>query len=193
MHMTTQQEHNPTNLAISNLRKKRSAGKANSDFKLSDAYKIFTQNSDDVVTWDKYKRICIKFNEFVVNELLFKGRDFTIPFIGSLSIRKRKIDPKYVDGKLVIPKLLPIDYKATMIYRAKHPEDSKKVIYQLNKHTDGYRYFISWDKRAVDLLNQSVYVFKFTRTHSRALAALLKDKHRDIDFSLINSTRYDNR
>ena len=55
-----------------------------------------------------------------------------------------------------------------------------KRIYHLNDHTGGYKYRFYWTKGIIK--NITAYSFIPTRTNTRTLAGILKDKNRELDY-----------
>jgi hypothetical protein len=170
--------------------RKRGPNRYKSDFKIKQAYKLFTDSRGKVATFVQYRRICTAMNEYIMQEVLLKGHDFFLPCnLGSLGIRKKKMIPFVSEDGKVMVNHLSIDYKATKEFWRKNPQAraAKKLIRQLNDHTENYRYKFHWDKATSSVLNQSAYRFIPTRSHSRLLAKILLSPDREVDFvTLIN-------
>lgn len=108
----------------------------------------------------RFQTINSSFNKFIRRKVL-EGHICYLPFgLGALWIRGHKGIPKYDrDGVL---RGLPIDWGATKKLRDSDPEAAaqKKLVYCLNKNTDGIIYKIAWKKRNVWIRNQELYYFK---------------------------------
>jgi hypothetical protein len=166
---------------------KRTKGKHCTDYTLADSYKLYCEKYDTFVDYSIYRRICVEFNENqIMQNTVLKGGEFYLPVkLGTIGVRKKVARPFFSkDGEFQVNHL-PVDYKATRALWAKDPEAriNKKVIRNLNEHSNRYRYRFYWDKRTCTVPNQSAYVFLATRTHSRELAAII-NSNCGIDFCL---------
>lgn len=158
----------------------RTGGKNNADFVLKDIYKYFKKKTKLCIPYSTFVAICKEFNEFVIDEMVFKGTDFYMPArLGLLSVRKKKAVPYLVDNEPYFAHL-PIDYKKTKELWSRNPEAKARgqLVRFLNKHTDGFKYRFHWDKSTAPVVNISVYQFKCTRTNKREklAKALMSDK-----------------
>jgi hypothetical protein len=50
----------------------------------------------------------------------------------------------------------------------------KPLVYHLNEHTDGYGFFLYWNKKGSNAINRSVYSLIFTFSNNRHLANILQ-------------------
>lgn len=102
------------------------------------------------------------FNKKLIDEIIFNNFEFRIVNTGILSLKKSKV-AKFKDGK--INNKLTIDWVKTKEY--------KKIIYLMNEHTDGYRYFFNF--KPFNYKNKKYYKFKASRNNNRYLAKILKN------------------
>ena len=113
-----------------------------------------------------YRKICDEFNKLLVDEILISSEEIRLPYrLGTIRIKKSKM--KYDDKNK-----LKIDWAAS--------KKLGKRIYHLNDHTGGYKYRFYWTKGIVK--NITAYSFIPTRTNTRRLASILKDKNRQLDY-----------
>jgi len=147
---------------------KRGEGNYKKDFGSDDAYKYYKKNVIPELQVDKqtFRKICDEFNKEFIEEILRNSEEIRFPYrLGTLRIKKSKM--KYDDKNK-----LKIDWA-----------QSKKLgkrIYHLNDHTGGYKYRFYWSKGIVK--NITAYSFIPTRTNTRTLASILKDKERELDY-----------
>jgi len=147
---------------------KRGEGNYKKDFGSSDVYKYYKKNVIPELQVDKqtFRKICDEFNKAFIDEILINSEEVRFPYrLGTLRIKKSKM--KYDDKNK-----LKIDWA-----------QSKKLgkrIYHLNDHTGGYKYRFYWVKGIVK--NITAYSFIPTRTNTRTLASILKDKERELDY-----------
>jgi len=147
---------------------KRGEGNYKKDFGSDDAYKYYKKNVIPELQVDKqtFRKICDEFNKGFIEKILRNSEEIRFPYrLGTLRIKKSKM--KYDDKNK-----LKIDWA-----------QSKKLgkrIYHLNDHTGGYKYRFYWSKGIVK--NITAYSFIPTRTNTRTLAGILKDKERELDY-----------
>ena len=102
----------------------------------------------------------------LIEEILLNSEEVRLPYrLGTVRIKKSKM--KYDDKNK-----LKIDW-------AKSKKLGKRI-YHLNDHTGGYNYRFYWTKGIVK--NITAYSFIPTRTNTRRLASILKDKERQLDY-----------
>jgi hypothetical protein len=125
-----------------------------------------------------YGNILKDFNKAIMSEILYDNFEYTLPsMLGELSIKK------YTKSTLEIAKL-PIDWKETKSMWEEDPEtrEQKKLIRQLNDHTNGQIFRFKYNKKKARYKNKSVYKFLACRTAKRELATALKDTNVEINF-----------
>src|SRR6188508_1551603 len=129
-----------------------------SSYKNSPAYKLVWTVTDSYIPYKKEvkelaleKRLYIKLVKEVLWELaksIIRERiTVRMPYrLGPVGIRKRKNNKDYNKQK--------IDFK--------HYNETGKIIYHTNKHTDGYHFFWDWDLRSkyAHFTNKNLYEFQ---------------------------------
>ena len=125
-------------------------------YSLTHAHKFYKEKTGDDISRSDYRAICCAFNKAIVEEAL-EGKVVKLPHrMGSLWVKKYKMDPNKPNIDL---------------------NESKKageVIYHLNFHSDGYNARWAWSKRNNLVTNLIYYSFHATRANSRALAKVMK-------------------
>lgn len=132
-----------------------------------EAYENFCKNHPTVkITYKQYQNVIRTCNEMIMNYVIDTGERFKLPFgFGDISIDKWKPKRfKEYNGKKYIN--LPIDWQKT--------RKEGKWIYNLNAHTDGYRFGWKWFKSTAKFQSANCYTFKPARKHSRKLGECLK-------------------
>jgi len=147
---------------------KRGEGNYKKDYGSIDVYNYYKKDVISELQVDKktFRNICDDFNKLLIDEILLNSEEIRLPYrLGTVRIKKSKM--KYDDKNK-----LKIDWAA-----------SRKVgkrIYHLNDHTGGYKYRFYWTKGIIK--NITAYSFIPTRTNTRTLASILKDKNRQLDY-----------
>ena len=147
---------------------KRGEGNYKKDFGSNDVYTHYknTVIPELQVDKQKFRKICDEFNKLIIDEILINSEEMRLPYrLGTIRIKKSKM--KYDDKNK-----LKIDWAAS--------RKLGKRIYHLNDHTGGYKYRFYWTKGIVK--NITAYSFIPTRTNTRTLAGILKDKNRELDY-----------
>jgi len=147
---------------------KRGEGNYKKDYGSNDVYKYYKKTIIPELQVDKqtFRKICDEFNKLIIEEILTNSEEIRFPYrLGTLRIKKSKM--KYDDKNK-----LKIDWAAS--------RKLGKRIYHLNDHTGGYKYRFYWTKGIVK--NITAYSFIPTRTNTRTLASILKDKDRQLDY-----------
>ena len=114
--------------------------------------------------------------------------------LGTHSIKKYK-EEIFLDAEgKPLTKFLSVDYVATKLLWKDDPEAkaNKIRIYNLNDHTDGYRYRFYWDKKngstQVNLKGILGYNFILTRDNKRKMAKVIR---KDItDYYIIDKYKH---
>lgn len=147
---------------------KRGEGNYKKDYGSNDVYKKYKEDVIPELQVDKklFRKICDEFNRMLIDEILLNSEEIRLPYrLGTVRIKKSKM--KYDDKNK-----LKIDWAAS--------RKLGKRIYHLNDHTGGYKYRFYWTKGIIK--NITAYSFIPTRTNTRTLAGILKDKNRELDY-----------
>tara|TARA_B100001093_G_C26845837_1_gene1022734 strand:+ start:444 stop:908 length:465 start_codon:yes stop_codon:yes gene_type:complete len=147
---------------------KRGLGNYKKDHGSDEVYKYYKNKVIPELQVDKqmFRKICDEFNKLIIQQILLNSEEIRFPYrLGTLRVKKSKM--KYDDKNK-----LKIDWDAS--------RKLGKRIYHLNDHTGGYKYRFYWTKGIVK--NITAYSFIPTRTNTRTLASILKDKNRQLDY-----------
>lgn len=131
-----------------------------------DSYRTYLVMCDKPVKVEIYVDIVNMFFKFLM-ELIMSGEHIKLPYrTGEVLIRGKKQKIRVVEGEI---KGAAPDWVRTKALWARNPEakEQKKLIYHLNEHTQGMRYRITWLKKTMKAINQSIYSLRFTRTNKR--------------------------
>lgn len=139
-----------------------------------DNYEKFCIENDEFVkenniTFDTWLRIHDKFTSSIIGHILETGEKVKLPYgLGVLSINKVKtVRTKTHKGKTYYN--LPIDWVKT--------KQEGKYIYNMNYHTDGYKYYWQWFKEDCRFYKSDLWWFKASRVVSRAIANKIKNNY----------------
>lgn len=144
----------------------RQAGKA--------TYKRWCKAHPEIkITFAEYENIIYAFNYAFRDYLLETAEKGKLPWglgdfvISKYKKKKVKINPK--TGEDIIS--LPIDWKKT--------NEAGKIVYHLNRHTEGYRFRVKWFISSARFLSSDIWSFKPSRSTSRLINHYIKkDPHR---------------
>ena len=145
----------------------RGKNRIQNPYTLIDTYKEYIkgieQDSPYYVTLQEYTAINRLFWKEMSHNIINEGRQFHIPFnLGDTYVEKIKLDYN---------NRLPIDWQLTT--------RTGKVIYNLNEHSDGYKYELKWNKKVCSFNNNYLYRLVYTRENKRLLAKNIKTKKTD--------------
>ena len=131
-------------------------------------YKRFCEKYPELeLSYEDWLNIVYSYMEIFKTMLLETGKKEKLPNgFGEFGISKRKTkrfkqDPS---GRNFIN--LPVDWKKT--------KEKGKIIYNLNFHTEGYRFYWKWFKSTAIIQYSGLWYFKANRATSRLLAHYLK-------------------
>lgn len=152
---------------------------------LTDFYKYYKKNYENIVDYSLYAKVIKEINEAISNAIIYDGFNFKLPIrLGYISIVKKKYKIKLDEDGIPIINWRAIDYKATKelwqeLYPGKTIEEIKKIpnvkrVYHRNQHSNGYFFRWNYDKFTSNVPNKSAYFFRPTRTNTRALSSYIK-------------------
>jgi hypothetical protein len=125
--------------------------------------KDMSVDSPHYVTYQEYTAINSLFWKEISHNIINEGRQFHMPHkLGDTYIEKTKLDYN---------NRLPIDWELTT--------RTGKVIYNLNEHSEGYKYEFRWNKKVCTFTNNYLFRLIFTRENKRLLAKNIKTKKTD--------------
>jgi hypothetical protein len=125
--------------------------------------KDIPEGSPYYVTFKEYTAINNLFWKEISHKIIDEGVRFHMPFMmGDTYVEKTKLDYN---------NRLPIDWQLTT--------QTGKVIYNLNEHSQGYKYEIKWNKHVCTFQNNYLFKLVYTRANKRQLAKNIKSKKSD--------------
>ena len=131
---------------------------------IRDMYAQYHKDNKNDVSYNTFKTILNEFNSELKNCLLESSEGFKMPFgLGYVQIVKYK-------PKSYTKKSLSIDYKSSAQYG--------KIIYNLNEHSNGYKYRLYWSKIPQTFPDRYKYQLQLVRQNKRHLAQLIFN-HKD--------------
>lgn len=131
-------------------------------------YKEFKKSHPKTsITFTDFHNIIYTWNGLFMKEVMETGEKIKIPHgMGPICITKYR--PKsYIDKDGNIKINLAVDWVKT--------REEGKVIYNLNHHSDGYKYYFNWAAQDSYLKAPKMWSLKVARKHSRKLASIIKD------------------
>ena len=133
------------------------------------------------LTQRRYFEIINRFNEEIVNLMIYKKRVVRLPGgIGSMYIIRKKHKTAFVNGEVYGHS---IDYPSTKEVWRRYPElTGKKFVYFLNEHSDRYYFKIIYDKKFSTVKNMSLFCFKRMQIIGNKLKEAIVNKDVTIDY-----------
>ena len=177
----------------------RGKKKFNVDIGDLELYKNYKENSKHPVDYKTFKTILIEYHQEIINLMIFKGREFKMPFkLGCLRIRKKKRKIRLNKEGKVNKKCWMPDWKGTKeLWETKFPGMSEEDILKLpvkdrgikylsNDHTGNYSCRVIWDKTLCGVKNQYFYSFRASKyKFNRRLGKELKNNPELHNFYLL--------
>lgn len=136
-------------------------------------YRRYKETSENPLPYSEYCKILSEFNLLFVNYIIYESVEIKLPFnLGSMRVKKHK---KKVTLEKIQEGKMSVDWKETKQLWEDNPKakESKKLVFHLNEHRDGYSYKIFWDKNRAMLLNKTFYYLVPARNFKRTLANVL--------------------
>jgi len=165
--------------------KKRTEGKVTSNYSIRDMHKFYEQNVEHPVDLVTYSKLTEGFNEAICNLIIYNAFEFKMPHrLGTVRIRKRKIKINLREDGTISKGMLRPDWKATKELWNKDEEakQNKKLVYHLNRHSNGFNHRWFWDKTANNIPNHTAYSLNMSRANDRELAKAIKSENSFIDY-----------
>lgn len=151
---------------------------------ISNIFKFYKLNSTKPTDFRTFKRVWETFIEEVIQGIILEGRDFSMPSLGSVGVRKQKVIVAMTPDNDIDKRYLRPDWKATKELWARDPEAKKRkqLVYHLNKHFNGFNCKWFWDKSTCSVPNNTAYSLTMTRANKRALSAAIQDEDIEVDY-----------
>ena len=152
------------------------------------------------VDYKTFNAILTEFNDAIIKgKVIDKGIAFKMPFFGEIVFGKYKPKIWYDDNGRLRHDRLPVDWtKSWEIWEKDHPGltrnelnkvPGKKVVYNLNAHSDGYRFKFYWFRGKCKVVNNTAYRFRLYDPHMDYLGKMAQDPENGIDFREIHITK----
>lgn len=152
-------------------------------FTMLDMYNNY--NNKDEVEKFLYYKVINEFNKQISEEIVNNAYTFKLPLgLGSI----------FIDKKIKKNKTSVVDWKTTKVLWEEDDEykASKKLVYELNSHSDGYVMKWKWGKSRYKNFHVQLFSFIPTRYNKRYLAKQIKlNKALYYDSKLYNHRKAD--
>lgn len=129
---------------------------------LKQAYKIYRQNGG-IVSYEAYRDICGRFNQMVMDQIIYEGRSFDMgSYLSILKVirKARNFKKPAINWKASNERRQEIiDEGGTPYHKEDAPEGQKWFIY----FTDEWFCMFYWNKQTCKIANKSVYRLDITR------------------------------
>ena len=138
------------------------------------SYKTYKSLSINPIDIKIYIDIANNYNKFLMERIL-DGEEVTLPAnMGTISIIGSKQKIRFdEEGKPILP---PDWVQTKKLWENNlQAKEEKKLIYQLNQHTNGIRYKIHWSKRRVLIENKTIYSLRMTKPNKIAISKAIKE------------------
>lgn len=151
---------------------------------LKNIYRFYRKNNSNTVDMKTFRRVWETFTDGVVRTIVLEGKDFNMPSLGTLGIRKQKVIVAMTPDGDIDKRYLRPDWKATkeLWLRDEAAKIAKQLVYHLNKHFNGFNCKWFWDKSSCSVPNNAAYSLTMTRANKRLLAEVIHDEDTDVDY-----------
>ena len=151
---------------------------------IKEIFKFYKQSASRPTDFRTFKRVWMTFIEQVVQSIILEGRDFNMPSLGSVGIRKQKVIVAMTPEGDIDKRYLRPDWKATKFLWARDEvaKKAKRLVYHLNKHFNGFNCKWFWDKSTCSVQNNTAYSLVMTRVNKRELARVIHDDDIEVDY-----------
>ena len=151
------------------IKVKRGKNRIQNPYTLQHMYKHyieqFEKGSPYFISYSEYREIAVFFLKYLRDQVVEKSFETKLPFnLGHLSVVKTRAYYKNL-------KSMPMDWKAS--------KETGKQVRLFNTHSSGYSYSFFWSKKYCTVKHKNNYIFKPTRSNSRRVAKLVKEKEND--------------
>lgn len=151
---------------------------------IKEVYKFYRDNNENPIPSAQFRRVWGTFITQVIENIILTGKDFNMPSLGSVGIRKQKVIVGMThDGKIDKRYLRP-DWKATkeLWVRDAVAKEKKQLVFHLNKHFNGFNCRWFWDKSTCTVINNTAYSLTMTRANKRLLAEVINNEDIEVDY-----------
>lgn len=147
-------------------------------------YRFYKKSTDKPVPSLQFKRVWETFVKEVIQDIILEGRDFNMPSLGILGIRKKKIVVTMTEDGDIDKRYLAPDWKTTkeLWARDAKAKKEKRLVFHLNKHFNGFTCKWFWDKATCSVTNNTAYSLTMTRANNRLLAQVIFNEETQVDY-----------
>jgi hypothetical protein len=159
--------------------------KMSAKYGIREAYRYYKSRIDNPMPYKKFREVWITFIDKVTKGIVEEGKDFTMPYrLGSVGIRKQKIQVKMNPDGSIDKRYLRPDWQATKELWARDEEakKDKRLVFHLNRHFGGYNAKWFWDKSTCIVKNQAAYSLTMSRENKRKLSEAIFDEDLEVDY-----------
>ena len=151
---------------------------------LKEIHRFYKRTAKKPVDMSTFRRVWETFAEDVIRGIALEGKDFNMPSLGAVGIRKQKVIVAMTPDGDIDKRYLRPDWKATKLLWARDEiaKKSKQLVYHLNKHFNGYNCKWFWDKSTCSVINNTAYSLTMTRANKRFLAQVINDEDSEVDY-----------
>jgi len=151
---------------------------------LKGIFRFYKQSASRPTDFRTFKRVWETFIDQVIDSIILEGRDFVMPSLGTLGIRKQKVIVVMTPDGDIDKRYLRPDWKATKELWARDADAKarKQLVFHLNKHFNGFNVKWFWDKRTCTVPNHSAYNITMSRANKRRLSRVIHDENIEVDY-----------
>jgi hypothetical protein len=151
---------------------------------IKEIFRFYKQKASKPVDLRTFKRVWETFAGEVVQNIMLEGKDFHMPSVGDVGIRKQKVIVVMTPDGDIDKRYLRPDWAKTKELWARDAEakKNKQLVFHLNKHFNGFNCKWFWDKTTSVSVNSSAYSLTMTRANKRALATVINDDDLEVDY-----------
>ena len=151
---------------------------------INEIFKFYKKGVSKPTDFRTFKRVWTTFIEQVIQGIMLEGKDFSMPSLGSLGIRKSKVIVAMTPDGDIDKRYLRPDWKATkeLWARDEVAKKIKQLVFHLNKHFNGFNCKWFWDKATCSVPNNTAYSLTMTRANKRGLSRVIQDEDIEVDY-----------
>lgn len=151
---------------------------------IKDIYRFYKQGVSKPVDMHTFKRVWEDFADQVIQRIILEGKDFHMPSLGDVGIRKQKVVVAMTPEGDIDKRYLRVDWKSTKDLWARDAEAKKRkqLVFHLNKHFNGFNVKWFWDRSTCLTINNTAYSLTMTRANKRLLAEVIHDDDNEVDY-----------
>lgn len=168
----------------------RGKNKVKCDLGIREIYNYYKENAKNPIDKNKFSIVWKDIAKTIIRLIVYRNLDFALPArMGTLSVRKTKVQFKFKEDGSLDKSQLRVNYKASWDKWVKEYPDltkeeiaklpNKKYIYHLNEDTNGYKVRWRWDKFTCTVKNQILYSLTMSRTNKQELSYAFKNMNTD--------------